>query len=257
MSFKLGLGIASLRSAYSPASLFGSSPGDYWVNDPAYYFTDTAGTTPVVSVGDQVAAWRGALRGTLLIQATALSRPLWGQASGVNYLTFDGLNDLLASASLDYSATGSMSVFMGLRKESDVAQSMALEFGPPAANGSFNIQAPNFTASPGYSAGSRGTAISTAVRETGYAAPVANYVSLLAKISTDTAVLWVNDTQEALSATDQGTGNYGNQSMNIGARSNGTLPFSGRVHSLIVCGRDFTASEATAARAWTKTRMGI
>lgn len=61
------------------------------------------------------------------------------------YLRFDGSNDSLATASIDFSGTNKMSLFAGIRKLSDAAQALVVELGAPAATGAFTMQAPSAT----------------------------------------------------------------------------------------------------------------
>ena len=246
------------RSAgFSPFSLFsGGQAGDIWINSAAYYYTDTAATTLVTTTGDQVAAWKGALRGTLFTQSTALSRPIYQSSGGIDFLLCDGSGDYLTSTAIDFSGSDAISAFIGARKLSDAAQSMLLELSIGANNGKFDIQAPPF-ATAGYAAGSRGTAAVTATRATGYAAPISNVVSIVSDISDDNLRLWVNDTLEATASGDQGTGNFGNYALAVGARSNATLPFNGRVGPVIVRGGTITDAQAASTRRWCAGRFGV
>jgi hypothetical protein len=91
------LGAVEAVTAIDPADWFtGGDAGDVWINDPAYYYTDTAATTLVSTVGDSVAAWKGSINGVLAVQGTSAQRPKWQQSGGVDYLESDGTDDSMA-----------------------------------------------------------------------------------------------------------------------------------------------------------------
>jgi hypothetical protein len=256
MRNSMSIGLGSQRPGFSPTALFSAGQaGDVWINSRSYYFTDTAGTTPVTTTGDLVAAWRGARHGTLFTQATDTSRPTFQSESGVDFLLTDG-GDFMSTPAIDFSASDAISAFVGVRKLSDAAQSMFLELGIGASNGKFDIQAPPF-ATAGYSAGSRGSAAVTAQVTTGFAAPVSSVVSIISDISSDSLDLWVNNSVAATATGDQGTGNFGNYALSVGARSNGTLPATVRIGPVIVRSGPITAAQALSTRAWVARAFGV
>jgi hypothetical protein len=157
------------------------------------------------------------------------------------YLAFDGVDDGLATGSIDFSATDKMSVFAGVRKLADASFPMLVEL---SALSSSNSGAFGFNGNAaGYTFQSRGTVNAQANTATGNAAPITNVLSGFADISGD-AVSWrSNGIVAASSPTDQGTGNYGNYPLYIGRRGGTTLPFNGRLYSLIVRGAQSTDSQ--------------
>jgi hypothetical protein len=172
------------------------------------------------------------------------------------YLRFDGTDDSLATASINFSATDKMTVFSGVRKLSDATVQILYEL-------SFdqNVNTGTFNAAPGYSGSgsttgafwsvsSKGTLISSATTSATFAAPQTVVQSHIVDISADSLILRLNSTQVASSASDQGPGNFGNYPLYIGRRGGSSLPFNGRIYSLIVRGAASTATEITNTETW-------
>jgi len=164
------------------------------------------------------------------------------------YLRFDGTDDSMATASINFTATAQMSVFAGLRKLSDAARGVLMEMGI-SSFGAVQLNAPvaasdtiNFS-----STGSTGTANATA---TGYTAPVSAVITGSGDILADISQLRVNGVQVATSSTDQGSGNYGNHILYIGRRGGTTLPFNGRIYSLIVRGAATSETQIGQTETW-------
>ncbi len=145
-------------------------------------------------------------------------------------IKYDGIDDFLQTAAVDFSATDKMTVWAGVRKLSDAATGVVVELSTNAdsTNGTFTLAAS--VAGNNYYAQSRGTVRSTR-DATGYVAPHSAVLVAEAKISTDILRLHVNNAAPLSSATDQGTGNYGNYPLYFGARAGTSLRFSGEVFS--------------------------
>jgi hypothetical protein len=73
-----------------------------------------------------------------------------------------------------------------------------------------------------------------------------------AVIATDTMTVRENGVQRINDADDQGTGNYGNHKIYVGARNNGSLRYTGNLGALIIIG----GSVSTALRARLETVAG-
>jgi hypothetical protein len=170
------------------------------------------------------------------------------------YLRFDGTDDSMATAAIDFTATDKMSVFAGVRKLSDAARGILVELSATRAtnNGAFTIDAPGASfATDKYVFASKGTvdafAAATAASLT---APVTNVLTATCNIAGDAARLRANGTQVLEVLTDQGTGNYGNYALYIGRRGGTTLPYNGRLYSLIALGRTATAGQISDTETW-------
>ena len=176
------------------------------------------------------------------------------------YLAFDGTDDSMATASIDFSATDEMTVFAGISKLSDANTGGLVESGTNAlsVNGSWALWA-------AYSGGgvadfgaiSRGTASMVATTAASFPAPTTNVLTSIADISADAISLRVNGVVAATNLGDQGTGNYGNQALFIGRRNNATLPFNGRLYGLTALGRTATSAELSAMEAWVAGKTGV
>jgi hypothetical protein len=165
------------------------------------------------------------------------------------YLAFDGVDDSLSTASVDFSATDKMSVFAGVRKLSDAATGVAAEL---SANS--DVNAGSFYVVTSVSAGNyqfqSGGSSRVAVATNSYPAPTTNVFTGLGDIAGDAATLRVNALQVSASAGDQGTGNYGNYPLYIGRRAGTSLPYNGRIYSLIVRGASTNADQISRTEAW-------
>jgi hypothetical protein len=165
------------------------------------------------------------------------------------YLAFDGVDDSLSTASVDFSATNKMSVFAGVRKLSDAARAILCELGTGAvATNAFNLEAPS-AASDTFRWRSGGS-VAQEVVPTGFAAPTTRVLTGTADIPGDDVTLRANGAQVATLSADQGTGNYSNDVLYVGRRAGTSLPFSGRVYSLIVRGATTNADQIARTEAW-------
>lgn len=193
-------------------------------------------------------------------QATAASRPTLRQdASGFYYLEFDGVDDSLATASVDFSATDKMTVFAGLHKASDAAIGALVELtvNSTTTAGSFGLFAPPTAAAASYNYRSGGSAPGQGITTAGFAAPVSSVVTGISDISGDSVNMRVNGVAGAAVTFDQGAGNYANAPLYIGRRGGSTLPFNGRLYSLIVRGAASDAALLARAERFVGSRMGI
>ena len=155
------------------------------------------------------------------------------------YLKFDGIDDFMVSPTIT-PGIDKAQVFAGVRKLSDATVQMLYELSvnTNSNNGAFN-------ALPGYSGagstvgafwtvGSKGTIGAGATTAAIFSAPQTTVHTHLADISNDSLALRLNGTQVAVSAADQGTGNYLAYPLYVGARAGTSFFFNGRLFSLIV-----------------------
>lgn len=196
------------------------------------------------------------LAGNHATQGTAGNRPLTTTiGAGFRGIQFDGVDDWLQTAAIDFSNSDEVTVVAGVRKLSDAARGMLVELGPPSATGSFGIEAPSFSANT-YAFRSAGAASSFATSATTFASPLSSVLTGIGDISSDTAILRVNGTQVATSATDQGAGNFSNAAVLIGRRGGASLPFNGVITFLFAINRLLTANELAAVEAYANARTG-
>ena len=226
---------------WSPLSLFASGEQGVWY-DPSDFstmFQDSAGTTPVTAVGQPVGKILDKSgRGNHASQSTAAARPVLQQdGNGKYYLAFDGVDDFLSTGSINFTATDKMTVVAGVRKLSDAATASFVELSAalPSNNGSFAIFLPPAAGNFNAVFSVRGTSNASANYNIG-AAPVSVVFTGQADIATDFARVSINGINGTPTATDQGTGNFGNYPIYIGRRAGTSLPFNGRLYQLIVRG---------------------
>jgi hypothetical protein len=159
------------------------------------------------------------------------------------YLRFDGSDDYMLTNSVDFTGTDKMTVWAGVRKLSDASSAMLLELSTNGfnTNGGFYMSAPN-TSSSNYGLTSRGTT-GAFIAPSGFVAPVSNVLTGILSISPASIILRANATQAGSSTANQGTGNYGNYPLYIGRRGGTSLPFNGRIFSLIIRGAESTTQQ--------------
>lgn len=175
-----------------------------------------------------------------------------------HYLRFDGVDDSLATAAIDFSATDKMTVWAGVTKLSDAAAGVVVELTATAITtpGSFAIYAPAVGAATRYDVRSGGTLFASS-NVTGFAAPINNVVTMTSDISGDRIASRVDGSPQTLNTDDQGTGNYSNAAANIGRRNNSNIPFNGRIIDLIVRGVTSNTTEIISAERYVGAQMGI
>lgn len=154
------------------------------------------------------------------------------------YLKFDGVDDWLQTASIDFTTTDKVIAATALRKLSDAAVGMAFELSTTAAgnNGAFFMAAPITASVANLYWRSNGTMGSAATSPSAYPAPISSILTGLGDVSGDKAILRVNGSQVVQSLTDQGAGAYGNYPLYIGRRGGTSLPFNGRIYGLLIRG---------------------
>ena len=90
-----------------------------------------------------------------------------------------------------------------------------------------------------------------------YNAPLTNVVTGAFDISGDSTILRINGGQIGSATGDQGTGNYGNYPLYIGARADTSFYFNGHLYSLIVRGAQSSLSQIEATEAYIKQKMRL
>jgi hypothetical protein len=139
--------------------------------------------------------------------------------------------------------TDKMTVWAGVRKLSDAASGVVAELSAASFdnNGTFTLNAPSVGAD--YFWRSKGTLNSSASTAASYPSPITAVLTGIGDISGDISRLRYNATQILNLTADQGTGNYGNYPLYIGRRNNATVPFNGRLYSLLIRGAQSTATQ--------------
>jgi hypothetical protein len=148
-------------------------------------------------------------------------------------------------------------VFAGVRKLSDAAQGIVAEMSATIVSnaGAFALTAPN-SAAANYNFSSKGTTQADNVVTT-YTAPITSVISGLGDIGGASNFIRVNGSQVGSTLTTQGTGNYLAYPLYLGRRGGTTLPFNGRLYSLITrFGANLTAGQITSTETWVNGKTG-
>jgi hypothetical protein len=182
---------------------------------------------------------------------------VYDTAGFLPYLAFDGLDDSMSTGSIDFTATDKMTVWAGVRKLSaGTLQLVELSASAAANNGAFSM--PQDVGTSTWTFGNRGTNSAPATSaNNSYVAPITTVNTGIGNIAGDVTTLRVNGIQAATSATDLGSGNYGNYPLFIGARDNTSLYFNGWMYSLTVRGAQSSASEISAMESWVAGKTGV
>ena len=244
---------AQAGGAFSPASL---NPSVWYdPSDLATVWEDSARTTPASVNGVVGALDDKSGNGRHATQATTANKPILRLTSGLYYLEFDGTDDFLSTAAIDFSGADQVTAVAGARKLSDAAQATLFELrANGTTTGGFGILAPS-GATASYRFISTGSQASLAIyTDASVAAPHSAVLTGQGEISADLCTLRINGVERATSATDQELSGaqpgYANDVIYIGRRAGTSNPFNGRLHGLIILGRLLTAPELTNTEAW-------
>ena len=258
----IGIGATLFKRAvmgsrgFSPSALFANGEEGGWY-DPSDLTTlfEEDGTTPASVDGPVGKILDKSGNGNHLIQTTETKCPTLKLAGGLYYLEFDGIDDGLQSAAIDFTGTDNMSVFAGARKEADeVAVVAELSNNVGGNNGAFRL------ASIGddiWRYTSKGTLVANA-NASPYVPPITSVLTGLSVISSDTNIIRVDGSEAASAGADQGAGNYGNHPLNVGARNDASgLQLNGRIYGIIVRGVLSNASEIASAEKYIANKTGV
>ena len=174
----------------------------------------------------------------------------------VSYLAFDGVDDGMVTNTIT-PAIDKVQVFSGVRKLSDAAIGIVAELSVSGPNGVFYLSAPRLSGTANYGFYSQGTIGGSAVSGTTFASPTTNVITGIGDISAPVATLRVNGVQVATATTTQGTGNYLAYPLYLGRRGGSSLPYNGRLYSLITrFGANLTDGQITSTESWVNAKVG-
>jgi hypothetical protein len=203
-------------------------------------FTATAGTLVVTVTGSVLTADIRPTNQTVTLPAyqSVTSSTVYDTTGFPQYIKYNGSNQWLSTANINFTATAQISVFSGVRKLSEAISGIA-EFQATAGIGRFAIL--NYT--NGYLFRSQGTIDNNGI-VTPFLAPLTNTLSLFANITAPSLIGKINNVQQFNSTATQGTGNYANSYIVFGARSAGASGFfNGQEFQTIIVGKTLTAAE--------------
>lgn len=237
----------------------------YDPNDLSTMFQDAAGTVPVTGTGQLVGLIRDKSgRNNHAYQTTSAARPILRQnaTTGAYYLEFDGSDDFLQTANIDFTSTDKVSLFAGVRKLSDASQIITeLSKDTNINYGSFYFVAGSDVDVIGYTSRMTGTIFSGGVggaaRSFTYPAPDDAVLSVKYDISSDLSSMRRNGVNGVDGIEDRGSGNFGNYPLYIGRRGGTTLPFDGHIYGLIGVSKLVSDDETAAIEKELAKRTGV
>ena len=170
------------------------------------------------------------------------------------YIKPNGSNQFMQTNSIDFTATDKMTLWQGVRKLSDSAQSVVAELSASisANNGAFLLAAPN-SAAANYNFASKGTTQVDNIVTT-YTSPITNVLVAAGGISGPVNSVKVNNGAATTVTSSQGTGNYGNYAAYFYSRAGSSLYFNGNDYGSIARGAASTAAQITDGETWINQR---
>jgi len=249
--------------AFNPIDLFAAGEQGAWY-DPSDFstmFQDSAGTTPVTADGQPVGLILDKSgRNNHASQSTAAARPVLRQdANSKYYLEFDGVDDSLSTAAIDFTSTYKMSMFSGVYNNNDsvgtILQLSSVESDP----GSLFLRAPGHAASTYGFAATGSVAQLSFLTPASYPSPALSVLYAGYDLFPDNGVISykVNSSAETtVNTVTTGTSVFANRPLYIGSRSS-SIFLNGRIYSLIVLGRLATTQEITDTEQWVAEKTGV
>ena len=249
-------------AAWSPASLFASSEEGAWYDpsDLTTMFQDRAGTTPVTADGQTVGLILDKSgRGNHNTAPSDAARPLYRTDGTYHWLQFDGVDDSLNTATINFTATDKISLAYGIKRANDSAAIIAeLSLNNIANDGTFYNLSGTDSGYTGYSGVSRGSAPTAGGQACGInsTAAIPAVVTLTHNISGDLSTIRLNTNDGTSGTGDQGSGSFGDYPIYVGRRGAGGLFLNGSIYSLIIRGALSTAGEITDTETWVNGKTG-
>lgn len=178
------------------------------------------------------------------------------------YLRFDGVDDAMQTANIDFTATDKMTVVAGVRSNLN-GYSNILELGPNSASeNGFSLQR-GWAANGDYAGIVYGTSIGYGFTSD-FAAPDTSVIA--AQYDIAQASVWGGEisfrrngvvSAKADSQGSAGTGNFSQKPLYIGSRAGTSFSFNGRIYSLIVRGAQTSLSQIEATELYMKQKMRL
>ena len=193
------------------------------------------------------------LPGNHATQATGAARPTYTEGSGLAWLAFDGTGDAMATGNIDFTGTEKINVFASVRKLSDAGVGMIAEL---ATGTEFFMAGPQYVGQPDYSFRSTGS-IGVEALISGFSAPTTDVITGIGDIAGDSVSIRVNGALRTTNTGDQGSGNFSNSPIFIGARNQSSFFFTGNLYGFVARGALSTAAEIAATEAYLAAKSGV
>jgi hypothetical protein len=183
--------------------------------------------------------------------------------TSLEYLSFDGSDDGMATASIDFTSTDEMSVFAGVRKLSDAAgQGIITEFTNVSTNpGAFSLFAGSTTSTRRFSWSTATPQAFIGTADFAGDQTVVDTLTIDRSGTTTTTILFPRLNGAAAIQSEvinANTGaNFANASLYIGYRGTGGSFLNGNLYGLIVRGASSTTGEITNTEAYLAAKSGV
>ena len=174
------------------------------------------------------------------------------------YLRFDGVDDALQTGNIDFTGTDKMTVWAGVTKLSDAAPCTLLELSVNSYSNLGTIGLFTPTTVNGNDIAQRSIGTSERVLTVGgFTSPMSFVVTGYMGITPPIIGLRIAGSVIGTTSASQGTGNYGNYPLYIGARAGTSLYFNGRLYSMIIRGAQSSLSQIEATEVYIKQKMRL
>ena len=236
----------------------------YDPNDLTTMWQDAAKLLPVTGEGQPV--WHildKSGNNNHAFATSSASRPILQRnaVTGANYLEFDGADDSLQTANIDFTSTDKVSLFAGVTKLTNTAQIIAeLSVSVTLTAGSFFLVSGIDVGGNGYTSQARGSselALSQAALNFTYPAPDVAVLSVKHDISGDLSSMRRNGVVGINGIGDKGTGNFGNYPLFIGRRAGTAFAFTGHLYGLIGIGKLVSDNETLVIEKELAKQVGV
>jgi hypothetical protein len=257
--------ISSNGDGFVPTDLFLAGEKGVWydISDLSTLFQDAAGTIPVTAVGQSVGKMLDKSGNNAhATQSTAANRPTYQvDPYGYPYLQFDGINDSMSTANINFTATDKMTATVGLLVDTPspgAGTAIVLGGDPNTVNGSFLIGAPSSTLDHSFYLRGTSTIIArvnnvvsgddvlTGIFDIGNPTKETELITRLSGVQT-TNITWTG--------TTAGTGNFGNLPLYIGSLGGTGVFFYGHMYQIIVRGALSTENQVYQTETWVDSKM--
>ena len=243
----------------------------YDPNDLSTMFQDAAGTVPVTDVGQPVGLIRDKSgRNNHAFQTNSASRPILRKnaVTGANYLEFDGSDDFLQTANINFTATDKMSLFAAQKTNVPSSLGSLVETGSNYTNptGGFVLYAPSGntvegsvpTVGGGISGGG-GLFAFGSILSSNFTSTVSLRADLSTALKASQARIRINGESKTIttSSTVVAGSKFSTAPVYIGRRAGLSLPFNGHIYSLIGVGKLASDNETVAIEKELAKRLGV
>lgn len=258
IGIKLGLIWGGGGAPFTPRSI--GAVAWYDPSDLSTLFQDSAGTTPVTAVGQQVGRMLDKSgRGNHATQTTLTSRPILQiDANGKYYLDCDGVDDWMVTSAINFTITDKLTICAGLKRDVDASGIVAeLSTSSLSKDGAFYLVAGADVGFIGYTSLGRGTATSSINQNATMNAGQSNsIVSATHDIAGDLSRILVNGVAGNSATGDKGAGNFGNYPLYLFRRGEGSFPFNGRMYGFVIAPSLLSTANLTRLETYMNRKTG-